>query len=445
MKLALRARVALAFASLSLVVAGVVAGGAYAFARWYLVEQRESAALTRAVLDSRAVDAAVESGAAPAEALAQVPSVGTSQPMLLVGQSWFTSSITISPDALPAELMDLAQVKGARQRIDIAGDPYFVAAIPVRRGTYIEVFPLRELDRTLSLGGWALLSMTLTAMAVGAILGASVAKRILVPLQHLGTTARRITEGELTARIPLTGDNDLDPLANSFNKMADAVQLRIARERRFAANVSHELRSPMTSIAGTTELLEAHASRLSEGDAGLVSILGQQVRRMSRTLIDLLEISRLASDDPVQWESTDLQALCREIALSRSLNPSVVVGDAPVVSTDARRVERIIGNLLDNAALHGSGATQLLILREPGAVRVFVDDSGPGIPAESRDRLFEPFARGAGEGTQSSGAGLGLAIAREQASILGGTLLVGENPKGGARFTLVLPIHQETP
>ncbi|MFA7324014.1 MAG: HAMP domain-containing sensor histidine kinase [Candidatus Nanopelagicales bacterium] len=444
MRFGLRTRVALATATLSLVVAGAVAGGAYAFARWYLLEQRQSAALTRAVLDSRAVDAAVEAGASASEALAQVPTVGTSQSMLLARQSWFTSSITISPDALPADLMNLADTSGAQQRLEIGGDPYFVAAIPVRSGTYVEVFPLRELDRTLTLGGWALLTMTFTATAVGALLGASLAKRILVPLQHLGVTARRITDGELSARIALSGDADLDPLARSFNKMADAVQLRIARERRFAANVSHELRSPLTSIAGTTELLEAHKTSLPSRDAQLITVLAQQVQRMSRTLLDLLEISRLASDDPVQWESTDLNHLCREIALASGCDPAVVNGDTVILSTDARRIERIVGNLLDNAQIHGGGATQLAIQREPGSVRIIVEDAGPGIPVESRDRLLEPFTRGSGELSTVSGAGLGLAIAREQTQMLGGTLKVSDSPSGGARFIVILPLHPES-
>ncbi|MDD2818582.1 MAG: HAMP domain-containing sensor histidine kinase [Candidatus Nanopelagicales bacterium] len=439
MKIGLRTRVAIAIATLSFVLASVVAGSTYAFARWYLLEQRQSVALTRAVLDARAVDAALISEVAVDQVLAQVPSVGTSQPMLNIGNSWYTSSITISPDELPDELLVVAGQQGAQQRLEISGDPYYVAAVPVSGGIFVEVFPLKELDQTFTYGGWALSILTIIVTGLGAIVGVSAAKRVLVPLQNLGHIAQRITDGELSARIPLENDPDLDPLARSFNKMADAVQLRIARERRFAANVSHELRSPLTSILGTTELLDSNKSELSEQDKNLTRILRQQVQRLSRMLVDLLEISKMASDDAVQWENANLQTLCRDIVVSRGMAEQVVVGDAPAFSTDLRRFERIVGNLVENAVLHGGGLDRILIVSEPAYVRIFVENMAGGIPEESRERIFEPFVRGHGEGTRSSGAGLGLAIAHEQSAVLGGQLEISETDDGRGRFILTLP------
>ncbi len=442
MRLRLRTRVAISFAALSLLVAGTVSVTTYAFASWYLLDQRESAALTRAALDSRAVGAYLAAGATPSEALDQIPSVGTSQPMIRLDTTWYTAAVTVPPDALPADLLTAAVPTGARQRFSITGDPYFAVAVPIESGMYVEVFPLRDLDRTLTWGGWTLVGLSLLAAVFGAIIGATAVGRILRPVRRLGAGARRIAGGELTTRIDLAGDPDLDPIASSFNEMAEAVQARIARERRFSANVSHELRSPLTSVLGTAELLEGGRERLPEREAGLVTVLVHQVRRMSHMLLDLLEISRISSDDPPQWESADLAALCRDVAAQRGVDPSLVVGDEPTVRTDARRLERIIGNLMDNAQQHAGGVVQVLIQRDSGSVRILVDDAGPGIDEGIRERLFEPFTRGESHG-HTDGAGLGLAIVREQAVILGGDVTVETSPAGGARFVARLPISEE--
>jgi two-component system, OmpR family, sensor histidine kinase MtrB len=441
-RLRLRTRVAISFAALSLLVAGTVSVTTYAFASWYLLDQRESAALTRAALDSRAVGAYLAAGATPSEALDQIPSVGTSQPMIRLDTTWYTAAVTVPPDALPADLLTAAVPTGARQRFSITGDPYFAVAVPIESGMYVEVFPLRDLDRTLTWGGWTLVGLSLLAALFGAIIGATAVGRILRPVRRLGAGARRIAGGELTTRIDLAGDPDLDPIASSFNDMAEAVQARIARERRFSANVSHELRSPLTSVLGTAELLEGGRDRLPDREAGLVTVLVHQVRRMSHMLLDLLEISRISPDDPPQWESADLAALCRDVAAQRGVDPSVVVGDEPTVRTDARRLERIIGNLVDNAQQHGGGVVQVLIQRDSGSVRILVDDAGPGIDEGIRERLFEPFTRGESHG-HTDGAGLGLAIVREQAVILGGDVTVETSPAGGARFVATLPISEE--
>lgn len=443
MALRLRTRVALSFAALSLLVAGTVSVGTYAFASWYLLDQRQSAALTRAALDARAVGAYLATGSTPSQALDQIPSVGTSQPMIRLHDTWYTAAVTVPPDALPADLLSVAETNGARQRFSIDGDPYFAVAVPIASGTYVEVFSLRDLDRMLTWGGWTLVGLSLLAALLGAVIGATAVGRVLGPVRRLGAGARRIADGELGTRIDLAGDPDLDPIASSFNRMAEAVQARISRERRFSANVSHELRSPLTSVLGTAELLEAGRDRLPEREVRLVTVLVQQVRRMSHTLLDLLEISRISAEDPPQWESADLADLCREVVSQRGVDPSTVIGDEPTIRTDGRRLERIVGNLIDNAEQHAGGVAQVMIQQDSNAVRILVDDAGPGIDEEIRERLFEPFVRGKSPG-HTDGAGLGLAIVREQADILGGDVTVEHSPAGGARFVVRLPIREET-
>jgi two-component system sensor histidine kinase MtrB len=130
------------------------------------------------------------------------------------------------------------------------------------------------------------------------------------------------------------------------------------------------------------------------------------------------------------------------VAEARGIDGSMVSGDEPVIRTDARRFERIVGNLIDNAQHHGRGLVQVLIQRGPNSVRIMVDDAGPGVDEDIRERLFEPFARG-DAASRTEGAGLGLAIALEQARVLGGRLWVESAPAGGARFIAELPLTEE--
>jgi signal transduction histidine kinase len=441
-RLGLRTRVALAFAVLSLLVAGTVSAATYGFARWYLLNQREAAAMTRAALDARSLDAALLAGEEPGVALAEVPSVGTSQPMVRVGDEWYTASVTVPPDALPAPLIEQSAVDGGRMRFASGDEPYLGVAIPVSSGLYVEVFPLRDLDRTLTLGGWILIGLTVLTGLLGALIGATATGQVLGPVRRVGHGARRIASGDLSARIELTGDRDLDPIATSFNDMAEAVQARIARERRFAANVSHELRSPVTSVLGTAELLESRTDRLPVREAGLVGVLVHQVRRMAQTLLDLLEISRMTDEGPPQWESADVAALCREVLAQRGCDPGLVLGDDAPTRTDARRLERIVGNLVDNAVRHGGGVTAVRVERDDVSLRLVVEDAGPGVAADRSEHLFEPFTRGDTEGA-TEGAGLGLAIVRDQAQALRGDVVVENRPEGGARFTVTLPLTEQ--
>lgn len=442
MRFGLRTRVAVAFGLLSLVIAAAVSGATYGFARWYLLNQREDAALTRAVLDARSVNAALASGADPQKALEQVPSVGTSQPMVRVDDTWYASGITVPPDQLPTSLLTVAaETGGAEQRASVGEDTYYLVAVELPDGLYVEVFSLRDLDLTFTIGGWLLFGQTLVAGALGVLIGRYTVAQVLQPLRRLGAGARRIATGDLSTRITLTGDRDLDPIAASFNGMAEAVETRIQRERRFSANVSHELRSPLTSVVGTAELLDRRREELPEREAGLIAVLNEQVTRMSQMLLDLLEISRIGGGDPLQIESLSVRTMCLDAVQLRGLPETLISGTDAVVRTDARRFERIVGNLIDNAQRHAGGVTEIAIEPSDGLVDVIVRDEGPGIAPEEINRLFEPFTRGE-DAQHTSGAGLGLAIANEQAGLLGARLRVESVVNEGSRFIITLPMSE---
>ena len=444
MKLGLRARVALTFGILSLVVAVAVSGTTYALSRVYLLSQRENAALTRALIDARAAGASLDSGLSPARALEQIPSVGTSQALLFVDGEWFTTGITVSPEALPADLTELTETAGgASQRFGVGGEPYLAVAVALPAGLYVEVFPLLDLETTFIIAGWVVVVLTSVSFAIGGGVGRYAGVRILRPLRKISDGAQQVAAGDYSVRLEITGDADLDQISDSFNEMAEAVQSQISRERRFTANVSHELRSPLTSVLGTAELLERRRESMPERDAGIVDVLVRQVRRMSQMVLDLLEISSVTADTDLQWETTDLMSLCAEVLSDRGLDTDLLHGDSVLVHTDARRFERILGNLVDNAQRHGGGGTRIDVTTThhvPAEVIITVDDEGPGIDADEAARLFEPFARGsASSGTD--GAGLGLALVREQSRRLGAQVTVGANPGGqGARFTFTMPV-----
>ena len=447
MRFGLRTRVALAFGLLSLIIAGAVSGATYSVARWYLLNQREDSAITRAVLDSRSVDASLAADLAPVTALEQVPSVGTSQPMIQVQGVWYTSGVTVPPASLPASLLSTAAKDGgSQQRTTIGDEEYLLVAIQLGTSVYVEVFPLRDLDLVLTIGGWLLVFQTLFAGIIGVFVGRYTFARIIRPLLRLGAGARRIASGELSTRIQLMRDPDLDPIAASFNGMAESVQSRIKREQRFSANVSHELRSPLTAVVGTAELLERNLDDLPEREQRLIGTLQTQTARMSQMLLDLLEISRIGNDDPLLKESVSVTTLCLDAIHVRGLPEDLIhvedEGDH-LITTDTRRFERIVGNLIDNANRHGGGVTAIHIARishsDPEHIVVAVEDAGPGIPVDEVPKLFEPFTRGE-DAKETSGAGLGLAIAIEQAHLLDVELRVESVDPHGARFVMEIPV-----
>lgn len=435
----LKGRVILAFGVLSLGVALAVSGSAYLFARNYLVAQREVSGITRALLDARALTAAISEGVDPGDAIADLPVVGGAQALVRVDGIWYTRGVAASPDDIPPGLLSEAERSGAaRQRFRVSDGPVFAVAVASDQDVYLELSPLTDLDRALRAGGWFVVAISSLALALGALLGAWAARRLLRPVVSMSAAAERLAQGDLAVRLPPTSDPDLAPISAAFNEMADAVEQRIQRERRFVANVSHELRSPVTAVLGTAELLYNHRDELPSRDAQLAAGLVDRANRLSKTLLDLLEIGGGTGAQPLQLDAVDLAGLVAGLLHERGVAPEVLIGDTPIVTTDARLVERVLGNLMDNALTHGRGIRQVALELTSTDVLVHVDDCGPGVSLETAEQLFEPFARGSTL-VAHDGAGLGLAIAREAAAAVGGSVAFGRTPQGGSRVSLTLP------
>ena len=441
MRFGLRSRVALVFAVLSVVVALLVSTGIYLASRTYLTNQRQVTGVRGALTDARSVDAAIAGGTQPGEALNQLPVVGSSQALMRVGTVWYSRGSTVSPTDIPESLIDVTlSTGGAQQRFAIGDEVFFGVGVYTRSGLFVELYPLSDLRELLDDARVSLVALAFVAFLAGGAVGRYLGSRLMRPLELLGEGAQQLADGDLSVRLPDTGDPDLDIISDSFNGMAAAVASRIDRERRFVANVSHELRSPLTTVVATAELLEEHRDSFREREARLVSSLAGQARRLSRILLDLLEISSVTAAAPVQRDATDIAGLIEQLLEGRNLDPALVVGDRPIVVTDARRVERVLGNLVDNALRHGEGVRQVLVVDSGSRVRIHVDDAGPGVSPKDAERLFEPFARGdRAEELRVAGAGLGRAIVRDQADAIGAEVTFSRSPFEGARFTLDLP------
>ncbi|MGC5051618.1 ATP-binding protein [Micromonospora sp. DT48] len=290
--------------------------------------------------------------------------------------------------------------------------------------------------------GWVL--VVLLAAAVGHTL----ARRTLEPVGRASRAARAITEGLLATRLPVRGRDEFSAWAASFNEMAEALEAKIAalhraqeRERRFTADVAHELRTPVTALVGAASLLGDHLDHLP-GDARRAGeLLVTDVVRLRRLVEDLMEISRLdAGREVVDLTDVDVPALVHRIVAARGRPDQVAIDGAPLrLRTDPRRLERVLGNLIANAVQHGAGEIRVRANRSGDRVHVDVTDQGPGIPAEHLPRLFDRFHK-VDPARSGGGSGLGLAIAWENARLLGGRLTVHSALGAGTRFRLDLPV-----
>lgn len=368
----------------------------------------------------------------------------------------FTARLSIlNPEDLPLSLRNSVNLGVPAEQIFVLpsnGQAYIAVGQPINAPTfvaqYFEVFPMAQVQNELdSLLSALVAAVTLTTL-VGLVLGRWAARRALRPLRDVSEVARQISEGKIDARIETSSQSDLAVLTNSFNRMVDLLQDRLEREERFASDVSHELRSPLTTLGSSISILESHSDELPPRSSQALALLSQEVRRFQRMVVDLLEISRIdAGMADFQGEEVYIAEL-----VSRSLNrststPPPVETDPEVaswkVSADKRRFERIIANLLENAERYAGGVTRVTIGRGgEGLVRVTIEDSGPGIAEEDRARIFDRFARAAstaGRRGTGGGTGLGLALVTEHVKLHDGQIWVETNTPSGSRFVIELP------
>ncbi|MFL5755101.1 MAG: ATP-binding protein, partial [Chloroflexota bacterium] len=294
----------------------------------------------------------------------------------------------------------------------------------------------------------------LVLVAIALATARRVARGILGPVTAGSRAAERIAGGDLAARVEVTSRDELGAWASSFNRMAAALEETIdrleaaqAQNRQFVADVSHELRTPVTALVGEASLLRDHVADLPPDARRASELLVADVGRLRVLVDDLMELSRFdAAAESRRTEPVDLAALVRAVVASRHADATVDVPAWPVrVETEPRRLDRILGNLLDNAREHAPGAPVEVSLDVDGSVAVLrVADRGPGVPPDQLDRIFDRFHK-VDPSRRAGSSGLGLAIAAEHAALLGGELAARPRPGGGLVFELRLPVTGPLP
>ena len=342
------------------------------------------------------------------------------------------------------------------ERLVLDGTPYLVtgARRPDRGPAFYFLFDAAGTEAAIAQLGQALLVGGLVLTGLAALAAGFLARGILRPVRDASQAAGRIAAGDLSARLPEDSRDEFGTWAATFNRMAASLEQTVAelqlaqdRQRAFVADVSHELRTPTTALVQEAALLRDHLDALpSDGRRG-GELLVRDVARLRTLVDDLMEISRFdAAAEVAAPTEFDAAAFVRAVVAARLPTARLDVPGEPVrVVLDRRRLERILGNLLDNAREHGAAAAVEASLDVEGeSLRLAVADRGPGVPPEELPHLFERFHK-ADPSRSHGGSGLGLAIAREHAELLGGTLDASLRDGGGLRFELRLPVTRPLP
>jgi two-component system sensor histidine kinase MtrB len=464
----LRSRLLIAFALLALVTTTIVAGVLYWRARTVILQTTQdatAATLTDQVETLLPLTALPPNGAELERVVDALADRGSTAVVLFRGRQ---VSSGMDPTLLTPELRAVVQSgRVAWQRIGAAGKPALLVGTQLRLKTAngqsvptgLEVYLARSLDAESA----KVDELTLWAMAVGGVslalaslLAWFAARGVLRPVRELHQAARRLGEGDLTARVDVRGADELAEVGRTFNSTAQALEYQVgelrrmeADARRFVADVSHELRTPLAAMTAVTDVLDEEADRLP-GDAGTAArLVSSETANLTRLVNDLIEVTRFDSGAAaLAPDDVDMADAVRATLRSRGWSDSVEI-DLPEGLTarlDPRRLDVIVANLVGNALRHGAPPVSVRLWAEAQWIVLDVADSGPGLDAAVLPHVFDRFYKADTARSRSEGSGLGLAIAWENARLHRhgdrvGSLAAANRPEGGAVFTLTLPRH----
>ncbi|MFI6076494.1 ATP-binding protein [Actinoplanes sp. NPDC051343] len=441
----LRVRVIAGFAAGALALSATMAFVSYEITRRSLLDERESTNVRAAYYDAAVVRSGITASNNPdvASVLRSLDTGDTRRALVHRNGQWYARSADSGiSGSVPAVLQQrAADGSPAVQRIRADGTPTLVVALPIAPDTvFYEVDSLAELDHTLRV-----LTIVLTAVALGTALGGAAlgwyaSRYVLRPLVRVAEAAQEIADGVSDARLDPAQEPDLARLTTSFNHMVDELSARLERDRRFAADVSHELRSPLQTLSAAASVLDRRRGLLDERSATAAGLVTSEVARFQQLVDDLLMLSR--GDKPAERTPVDVAELARSVCRQHGLGDGLVTAEGGTEwCVDRRRFEQMLGNLLDNAGAYGGGATAVRLALTGEAGFLEIDDEGPGVSPADKAVIFDRFVRGRTAGTRgdSVGTGLGLALVAQHAGAHGGTASVLDRPGGGARFRIDLP------
>jgi two-component system, OmpR family, sensor histidine kinase MtrB len=391
---------------------------------------------------------------------------GAFEPVLIVRGDGPRGAVTSGPVAeIPGSLRPFVQAgQLTYEYTSVAGVPTLVVGTPAPSDVaglelYL-VFPLNSEERNINLiqGTLAVGAAVLLLLLAG--IAALVTRQVVLPVRAAVDVAERFAEGHLDERMRVRGEDDVARLGLAFNDMAESLAEQIgqleefgALQRRFTSDVSHELRTPLTTVRMAADVLHAGSEDMNPALRRSAELLVAELDRFESLLADLLEISRHdAGMAELAAEPLDIRACVRgaietvrHLAVQTGTELVLDLPDVPVVAeVAARRVERVLRNLLANALDHGEGKPVLVQMRtSEDAVAVLVRDSGFGLRPGEVELVFNRFWRAdPSRVRRSGGSGLGLAISLEDARLHGGWLDAWGQPGAGACFRLTLPLRR---
>jgi signal transduction histidine kinase len=351
------------------------------------------------------------------------------------------------PAGLTADDLDAQTLREGKVVRGTKGDLVFAAAPADRGDTLMAVVLTRRLDTTPNaLGPWFFLLVLLTALAAAAV-AANLGRRLTRPLREAQSATGQIAAGDLSARVPENPSDgeELAALARSINAMAEGLERSRRLERQFLLSVSHDLRTPLTSIRGFADAL---AEGKDPDPAHAAGIIGAEARRLERLVGDLLELAKLdARRFTLDVRSTDVAEVVsdtaegfRPAADAAGVGLAGDTGRGADAAADPDRLAQVMANLIENALKFAAGAIRV----GSAGVVAWVEDDGPGIADDDLPHVFEPFWQSSREPARQVGTGLGLAIVAELVSAMGGTVRAERLAAGGTRMVVTLRPWQAT-
>ena len=358
-------------------------------------------------------------------------------------------------DPLTGELLDPSgaavtfsqgpQPAGDPHEVAVGNDAYGIAqTVTLSNGTSLAIgvsSPLQPVTDSLDTMRRFLVVAVPTLIVVIAVTTWLAASRALAPVHAITRQARAITAANIGDRPPVHAARDeIHDLAATMNDMLGRLEAAQTRQRQFIADASHELRSPVAASRAQLEVAAANPNR-TDWEATAATVLVEQ-EHLGHLIDSLLALSRLDETGAETREDVDLDDLVAAEAARPHLTPvSADVANPVRVVADGALVARALRNLVDNAARHAAGQVTVTLHRDGDQAVIDVDDDGPGIPADQRERVLDRFTRvDEARDRQRGGAGLGLAIAREVMRVHNGELGITDSPLGGARVTMSLPL-----
>jgi two-component system OmpR family sensor kinase len=350
---------------------------------------------------------------------------------------------TIGPGQGPDRVRYLtvgAQKGSMRYRVRASIDPGGTTVLVV-------ALSLRDVDGTLHRLLLIELLVTLAVLAGIVALGLWIVRLGLRPLEAIGKTADAITEGDLSHRVEgAENRTEVGRLGLAINAMLTRIEDSDRRLRRFVADASHELRTPLAAVRAYAELFQRGADRRPDDLARAMTGIGRESERMSVIVEDLLLLARLDEGRPLEREPVDVAEVVREaVETARTVEPDRPIElsvEPAVVLGDRERLRQIVDNLLGNVRSHtpAGAPAKVAVFTKNGAAHIEVEDSGPGIPKDDLERVFERFFRSDLSRSRSSGGvGLGLSIVTAVAHAHGGSASA-RSDGSGSTFEIVLPL-----